>query len=365
MKIGIIWSSKKTNEKRYPLYWKHIKELSDQEADALIFEEGYPNLDKIDRLTHIKTMSRANVFKNSDLVIISKPTSDDFNYFHDNHIIWGWPHCVQNSEITQIAIDKKMTFIAWEQMFFSQDNGRSENVFARNRLIAGYASTIHCLTTLGLTAGMFGEDQKAAVIGYGSTGKGAVSALQGLGCNDITIFTRRSKFELFDLNSNVKYRNYKIKNHAVSMDGHPSAETLTNYDIVINCVMQDPIKPTMFLNTMEAERIDKRMIIIDVSCDKGMGFEFAAPTSFEKPIFEINNVIYYGVDNSPSYLFEAASFELSWTLMSYLKHIIANGTYKGNEALENAIEIENGVIKNQMIIDFQKRKKQYPHEYIF
>jgi alanine dehydrogenase len=364
MKIGIIWSSNKANERRYPLNWKHIKNLSDQEADSIIFEENYPHLKKIDRLNRIQTMNRTDVFKNSDLIILPKPTPEDFSYFQDNQIIWGWPHCVQSPEITQIAIDKKMTLIAWEEMYVSQDGRRYENAFARNQIVAGYASTMHCLTTLGMTAGIFGEDKKAAVIGYGSTGKGAVSALLGLGCNDVTVFTKRSKFDLFDFDSNVKYRSYTIKNHAVSMNGHPSAEELKKYDIVVNCILQNPIKPIMFMNTMDAERVNKQMVIIDVSCDKGMGFEFAVPTSFDKPMFEINNVVYYAVDNSPSYLFESASYELSYTIIPYLKHIIANGTYKGNEVLENAVEIEKGVIKNKKIIDFQKRNRKYPHEFV-
>ena len=33
MKIGVLWKSFKAHEKRYPLYWKHLNELSKKELN--------------------------------------------------------------------------------------------------------------------------------------------------------------------------------------------------------------------------------------------------------------------------------------------------------------------------------------------
>jgi alanine dehydrogenase len=105
----------------------------------------------------------------------------------------------------------------------------------------------------------------------------------------------------------------------------------------------------------EALKIKKMLLIIDISCDGRMGFEFAKPTSFSEPIFNVGKVVYYGVDHSPSLFYRDASYEIGKAVMPYLKYILDHDTYRGNKILEKAVDIEEGVIKNREIITFQKR----------
>ena len=68
----------------------------------------------------------------------------------------------------------------------------------------------------------------------------------------------------------------------------------------------------MFIKEQEIERLARGTLIVDVSCDLAMGFDFAKPTSFESPIFQvIDGVTYYGVDHSPSLLWNAATYEIA------------------------------------------------------
>ena len=139
---------------------------------------------------------------------------------------------------------------------------------------------------------------------------------------------------------------------------------IQNYDLKINCILQNPNKPIVFLKKdCIKERTDK-LLVIDISCDKGMAFDFAQPTSFEMPLIEDERFIYYSVDHTPSYYWNTASFEISGALIPYLKYIINNNGYKGNEVLEKAVDIENGVIKNQSICFYQRRSLIYPHEIV-
>ncbi|HGU1609265.1 TPA: hypothetical protein ACM7BQ_004770, partial [Escherichia coli] len=78
-------------------------------------------------------------------------------------------------------------------------------------------------------------------------------------------------------------------------------EVLKNYDIIINCVLQDPTNPMMFIDENDAPLIKKQIDIIDISCDKGMGFYFAEPTTFERPSFKVGKYInYYCIDHTPT-----------------------------------------------------------------
>ncbi|MBL7139192.1 MAG: alanine dehydrogenase, partial [Bacteroidales bacterium] len=113
-----------------------------------------------------------------------------------------------------------------------------------------------------------------------------------------------------------------------------------------------------------ADKLMKGTLIIDISCDEGMGFWCAKPTTFEHPMINVDGKFYYSVDHSPSYYWNSASWDISEALLPFLPIVM-----KGQEAWENdktiskAIEINNGIIQNQKIISFQNREKEYPHQF--
>jgi len=53
-----------------------------------------------------------------------------------------------------------------------------------------------------------------------------------------------------------------------------------------------------------------------------MGFYFAKPTTFKKPILDIDKIHYYAVDHTPSYLWESASRSISAALIVYISTIL-------------------------------------------
>ncbi|NQU67267.1 MAG: NAD(P) transhydrogenase subunit alpha, partial [Candidatus Marinimicrobia bacterium] len=104
-------------------------------------------------------------------------------------------------------------------------------------------------------------------------------------------------------------------------------------------------------------------LIIDVSCDEGMGFYFAKPTTFKDPMFKIRDVDYYAVDHTPSYLWESASRSISAALIVHLQSILGgNEDWQKNETIRRAVNLNKGVIQNPTILSFQNRQTDYPHE---
>ena len=96
----------------------------------------------------------------------------------------------------------------------------------------------------------------------------------------------------------------------------PVAELLAEHDIVVNCILQDTDEPLMFVTNDELARFAPGSLFVDVSCDEGMGFEWARPTSFAEPMFTVGDgVHYYAVDHSPSFLWNSATWEISEALM--------------------------------------------------
>ena len=135
-------------------------------------------------------------------------------------------------------------------------------------------------------------------------------------------------------------------------------------EIIINGTYQDTDNPVDFVTEEEKDSLKAGSLIVDVSCDEGMGFYFAKPTTFKNPILQINSIDYYAVDHTPSYLWESASRSISAALIVYLPAILENRTsWMKNSTIQKAINIDRGVIKKESVLTFQDRMADYPHNY--
>ena len=106
-------------------------------------------------------------------------------------MLWGWPHCVQDPVLTQLAIDRRLTLIAFEVMnHWTQDGDVGLHVFHKNNELAGYCSVLQALQLAGRT-GDYGRRLRAVVIGFGATARGAVTALNAHGVHDVAVLTTR------------------------------------------------------------------------------------------------------------------------------------------------------------------------------
>ena len=45
--------------------------------------------------------------RDSDVVLLPKPQHEDVAALRAGQVLWGWPHCVQDPELTQLAIDRR------------------------------------------------------------------------------------------------------------------------------------------------------------------------------------------------------------------------------------------------------------------
>jgi len=370
--IGVFGTSRKNQEKRVPIHPDQLGWIDREVRSHLLFEEGYGlRFGMSDaELTACSggIFSRAELFQRCDITLLAKPVQEDFDDMKERTIHWGWPHCVQQKGITQTAIDRKLTLIAWEAMHrWSAKGDWQMHIFQNNNEIAGYAGVHHAMNLTGID-GNYGPNRKAVVISFGSVSRGAIRALQARGIQDITVFTQRNYFLVADQMTGVNYYQFEEDEGGNLISLHPShqdrpfAEELVDADIIVNGILQDTNHPIMLVPEDQNDCLKSGCLIVDVSCDEGMGFSFAKPTDFEVPIFKAGKVFYYAVDHTPSYLWNAATWEISNSLIPYLP-IIMGGPEKWerSETIRRAIEIKNGIIQNPKIASFQNRSNEYPH----
>lgn len=361
---GVIATSKKEDEKRLPINPELLLKIPRDIRNNLIFEVGYGESfgisdEKIASLT-AGVSSRQEILENIGNVILITPVLEDLIDIKKGGTILGWTNCVKDKEIAQLAIDKKLTLISFEAMSSrNNDEKVKQNIFCKTNELAGYCAVLHALQLKGID-GRYGEQKKVLVIGFGSVSHGAVHALQARGYKDITICTRRSIGTLSNVINGCKYVTVP-KNISESKK---FVELLNKADIVVNGVSQDLAKPLMFIKEKDLSKINPKGLVIDIGCQEGMGFFFAKPTSFQEPMFKVDNIDYYGVDHASNYLWDSATRSISQVINDYLPNItsIKESKAKGKILLD-AIDIKEGIINNKKIISFQKREKEYPYNY--
>lgn len=374
LSIGIVATSRKPHERRLPLHPAHVGRLDAEVRGQLYLEQGYGTDFQVsdEELEPLVAglRTREELLAECDVIMLPKPLPADLAQMRDGQVLWGWPHCVQDREITQLAIDKRLTVIAFEAMnHWGADGSYRLHVLHGNNEVAGYASVLHAMTLVGAT-GTYGRRLDAVVLGFGSTARGAVRALHALGVTPVTALTRRDTTTVaapipwVDILQHEPGWKDGGPGVVFTDDGEVSlAGFLARHDLIVNCVLQDPNRPMMFLTEEDLPKLAPGTLVVDVSCDAGMAFSWARPTSFDEPMFEVGGgVRYYAVDHTPSYLWDSASWEISEALLPFVPTVVRGpDAWAADPTLSRAIEIQDGTVRNPDILTFQGRAADYPH----
>lgn len=314
--IGFLISDK-TNENRRALTPNDLNKIIN--VNYIYIEEGYGEVlgysDDDYRKAGANIAIRSEILKKD---IICDPKIGDAKYLNelDNQVIFGWVHAVQNRDITDILINKKLTAYAWEDMF---DQGR--HVFWRNNEIAGEAAIIHAYTLHGL----FPYNTKVALLGRGNIARGALKILTMMGA-EVTVYSRHTEALL--------------------------RKEIAQYDVVVNAILWDTSRKDHIVYKEDLKRMKKGSLIIDVSCDRNGGIETCIPTTLENPMYVVDDIVHYAVDHTPTLFYKTISHSLSDSLVIYLDDLIE---VVSNSVMKEALIVKNGEIIDQRINHFQGR----------
>lgn len=317
-KVGFIISHK-NNEKRRALLPKDLANV--EYTKQLFFEEGYgasigyEDSEYAAYGAHI--VSRQEALACDVIVDVKLGDADYLDQLTGPRILCGWAHSVQNIDFTSAVLNAGHTILAWEEIF---ENGRY--IFYKNREIAGEAAILQAFRY----SGRMPYDAKVAIIGNGQTAKGAFRILAGLGA-DVDIFARKHE-KLF-------------------------LQNMANYDVLVNCVLWDTHRTDRLIYREDLKRLKKGTLIIDVSCDPYLEIETSHPTTIDNPVYEVDGVLHYAVDNTPAMYPVTVTKNLSQAFSPYLDFIVTD-SYPEN--LRAAVVIDHGHIVDKNILDFRRTR---------
>src|SRR5512142_3009769 len=148
LSLGVIATSRKPDEHRVPIHPAHLGQIDEELRRRIYLERGYGQrfgVSDAELSREVAGMrTREQLVEESDIVLLPKPLAEDLASLRPGRVLWGWPHCVQDAELTQVAIDRHLTLIAWEAMnHWTHDGSFSLHVFHKNNEMAGYCSVLH------------------------------------------------------------------------------------------------------------------------------------------------------------------------------------------------------------------------------
>jgi N5-(carboxyethyl)ornithine synthase len=316
--IGFVISEKE-NERRRALVPDDLSFV--RNTRYLYFEKGYGNVLGFtdgDYETRGANIATSGECYKKDIVCNPKfPSIAERKKFSSGQTLFGWIHAVQNRENVDFLVSRKMTAIAWEEMYEG-----SIHSFWRNNEIAGEAGVLHAVSLVGR---ILPEQASAAEIGHGNAGVGALRMLTRLGVTS------------------------RVFHHT---EIEQLKQSLPHIDILVNCVKWDPLFEGRILHREDLKRFKKGSLIIDISCNRGMEIETTVPTSFDDPVYEVDGIIHYAVDHVPAKFWISASHAISAEVKRYLDDLIEGNN---NPVLRRATVIDRGRIIDNAITAFQKR----------
>lgn len=319
--IGFVISHKQ-NEQRRALLPKDLKLIKN--VGQLFFEEGYgSNLgysDELYKAEGAQVVSRARVLECDAIVDVKLGNADYFDKLLPGKILIGWAHAVQDVKFTDAVLAGNHTVIAWEEMF---EDGRY--LFYRNREIAGEAAVIQAFQHYGSMP----YETKVAILGNGFTAKGALRILHGLGA-EVDVYGK-------SLETLFKKEMYE-------------------YDVLVNCVMWDTSRTDRVIYKEDLKRFKKGAMIIDVSCNPNLEIETSRPTSIDDPVYTIDEVIHYAVDNTPAMFSRTVTNTLSEKFSKIVDVLVEDNWSK---MIEQAIIIKKGTIIDKKIIEYRKSRNLF------
>jgi len=316
--MGLIISHK-NNEKRRALLPKEIKRL--QYPDYLFIEEGYGEAIGIEDSEYQECgchiVSRKKALACDIICDVKLGNADYLDEISGDKLLFGWAHAAQCEEFTSACLNKNFSVMAWEYIY---EDGRY--LFYRNREVAGEAGVLQALCHIGKMP----YECKVAIIGNGQTAKGAMRILHGLGAN-VDVYNRKLE------------KLFLKKKH--------------DYDVIVNCVLWDLNRDDHLVYREDLKKMKKGSLIIDISCDPHKAIETSHPTTIDNPVYEIDGIKHYAVDNTPAMFPYTVSKVLSKGLVHYIDILIEE---KSNKHLKPALIIDKGHLLDEEVIAYRKHR---------
>ncbi|MDU5082090.1 alanine dehydrogenase [Tissierella carlieri] len=300
------------------------------------------------------------IFAESDLIYkVKEIFPEEFAYMREGQIIFTYIHSNAHREQTDAMIDKKIIGIAYEDV---DDKDGEFPLLKPMSIIAGKGGFLAALNFMQKIYGGNGillskidgiRTPEITIIGAGNSGVGAAELASAFG-NKVTVLD-------IDVNKLEAARKVLPSNVEFLYSNRNNLEMcLKRTDVLMNCILWPKWRKDHLVSKDMLTIMKNRALIVDVACDEGGAIETCKSTTHDDPIYEVNGIIHYCVDNIPSAFSQTATQTLCNATLPYLLEIADKGVEKAlkdNKYLRRGLSFYNG----KLTLKETGRKQERPY----
>lgn len=343
----------KDHETRVGLQPSDVKELVDL-GSAVVVETGagalcgHPDEEYIAAGAQI-VGSMADVYNKADMITAIKELSEEhFVLLREGLIVATSLHSNAHREEVDALLKNKVTGIAYEDI---TDPKGEFPILKTQSPVAGAGAVIMAGYFMSAASGGPGimlskisgcPVANVTVLGAGFAGIAAAQTAAGMGANVTLLDINVDRLDAARavLPDNVEY----LLSSKSSIEAR-----LEVSDLLVNCVpWPKHRKDHLITREMMQKHAKKNLYVADVACDVNGALETCIKsTSHSDPLYELDGVTYYTVDNIPAAFGRSCGASYTHPMMPFLKEIATKGVVqalKDDPYLRTGLTSYNGML---------------------
>jgi alanine dehydrogenase len=296
--------------------------------------------------------SASTIFEKAEMIVkVKEPQPNECKMLREGQILFTYLHLAPDLDQTEGLLKSGCIAIAYETV---TDEWGGLPLLAPMSEVAGrlaiQAGARYLEKPQGgrgvLLGGVTGvEPANVVVIGGGVVGTESIRMAMGLEAQVTVLDTSIPRLrELKMLFGN--------KLNAIYSTRAAVKQYVTSADLVIGGVLIAGAETPKLINREMLKHMHPGSVIVDVSIDQGGCFETSKPTTHEKPIYVVEDVIHYCVANMPGAVPRTSTFALNNATLPFIVKL-ANLGYKaallGDPHLLNGLNVFHGKLTNKPV----------------
>lgn len=330
MKVGIV-KEIKNNENRVAIIPSCVKEFIRHGHEVYIecgagLGSGFRD-EEYAEAGAIMVEKAEDVWNGVDLLYkVKEILPSEYKYVREDLIIMTYLHSNAHRDETQVLLDAKCPSIALEDIT-SDDPAKKFPLVANMGELAGkggflaacyYAQSVHGGPGLILNNVCGSDAPIVSIIGCGYTGLGAAELASAFGCT--------VKMMDIDLKAMERAKDKLPSNVSFLYSSRQAIEDcLKVSDVVINCVLWPKTRKDHLINKEDLAMMKHGAMIIDVACDDGGAVETCRSTTHDDPVYYVDGILHYAVDNIPSAFSKSSSTRFANDSLPYALAVADKG----------------------------------------
>jgi alanine dehydrogenase len=284
--------------------------------------------------------SAASLFDQAELIVkVKEILPPEYAYLRPNHILFTNIHAAANRQQLDRLLQARLIAIAAEE---------THELGSPNSVLAGEIGALEGVRLVLAPHGGGGRHfmrhfgampAQALVLGLGGVGRGALRTLLGLGLSvvglDINAAARREATLAW----------YKSDFSADHIDALP--DYLGHTDLLLNCVLWDKQRNDHLISRAMLKEMKRGAAIVDIACDPHGAIETSRPTTWEDPVYSVDGVRHFCVDNIPGAAPVTASAGYAAAILPFIRLIAEHGALEAcrrNRWLARGLTCAGGVL---------------------